>query len=937
MNRALCFLLACTIYLTQSLSIGLCVTAAANNNAQGKGLDLSQIEALVKNRTPDTAVAREIKERGISFQPTENTLGNLRALGAGDKTLRTLRLLMNRPAFSRALGVSAESEIDRWLKERGYVLYEPLGSNLPPATVFTVTGSSTALVMTPAEVSSNIAALIQTSRIPQSINLQRIDLSSTVQLPFLPDVDVTALASQGVKWATVQLSDLRVDLISLSRLQDVVKEHTKLKEKVKSETQDLLIVFEAIKAMQIKLTLFNSSGSVLDASSAQSLRGPLGTGFEIVANGPSVLREQVNLGIKSAGISSVSTVLGGGDQELRLKEISPEALRPLFGEPEGLTQLSSGYQVFGLIIGQGNYHGTSDRVGGTLPGAAASAEIVARRLKDLQPAGQDNNVQMLTSRKGLVDFDKSKPLTKAELTQRVASFVRHVKEKADPTKQSLIVFYYFGHGLADEKLHTIYLVPENFKDEPKSPPIELEDGLISVAWVRDELLKASETVLLLVDACRELNGPDELDRLRANWGAVPIKPPVPVNDTLDVIKFMSGLYGPSPMLFGSEDGTNAPVVPTTFNNREEEVGPVALRLHLLFDSLTNGKGTLGLGEFISGLTEPVDITLKNGQKLKAHTALRKDFLEELPPTPFISTSQQQIASRTNPPVRPETESVDARASKVPSSGIAVRKLNSVPLPALKDFVYLPQRNTFYLLDDNDNILQWIVGDRATTMVRKDEEISLPIIGGSPAGSIYLSRSDTHELFIFDQPTQPKLIKKELYLGFFGQTYQSQSILAVEQDATIGTSDSVYRLTGPNLEPLATFDTTDVFDVVEWQRGQLYYTDPKSGTIYKWQQGESKVLKTGLEEPAMLSVTDDFLFCLSQSRKLLYRLDTKGNLSRLVLPELEPGAKETNLNLRAFRVISPSIVLLASGLNILELDIKNADWQVPGQPQGSRQK
>src|SRR6185437_10026890 len=126
--------------------------------------------------------------------------------------------------------------------------------------------------------------------------------------------------------------------------------------------------------------------------------------------------------------------------------------------------------------------------------------------------------------------------------------------------------------------------------------------------------------------------------------------------------------------------------------------------------------------------------------------------------------------------------------------------------------------------------------------------------------------------------------------------------------------------------------TDVFDVFEWQSGQLYYTDPKSGTIYMWQQGKSKVFKTGLEKPAMLSSTDDFLYCLSQSRKLLYRLDPKGNLSRLVLPEPEPGAKETNLNLRAFRVISPSIVLMASGLNILEFDIKNAEWQLLGQAQ-----
>src|SRR5215217_5207720 len=130
-------------------------------------------------------------------------------------------------------------------------------------------------------------------------------------------------------------------------------------------------------------------------------------------------------------------------------------------------------------------------------------------------------------------------LKKVELTDALVRFAEYVTQRADPTQRSVIVFYYFGHGLADEQLHTIYLVPEDFKDNPKSSLVELEDGLLSVDWVRDELLKASDTVLLLVDACRKLDGPDELDRLRADWGALTIKPPVPVNETLDVIKFMS--------------------------------------------------------------------------------------------------------------------------------------------------------------------------------------------------------------------------------------------------------------------------------------------------------------------------------------------------------------------------------------------------------------
>jgi hypothetical protein len=174
--------------------------------------------------------------------------------------------------------------------------------------------------------------------------------------------------------------------------------------------------------MQIRLMLFDTAGTVLAFENAESLRVRLGPDFQIVGNGVNVLREQVNLGIKASGISYVSKVLGGGSPQLVLRPIPADVLRPLFRAAESPTRLYSGYQVFALLIGQGNYTGTSDRVGATLPGAPASAQMVARHLKSLQPILHEQNVQVITSRKGVVDFDKGKPLTKAELKDAVVGF-----------------------------------------------------------------------------------------------------------------------------------------------------------------------------------------------------------------------------------------------------------------------------------------------------------------------------------------------------------------------------------------------------------------------------------------------------------------------------------------------------------------------------------
>jgi tetratricopeptide (TPR) repeat protein len=58
-------------------------------------LTLTQIINLVKNQTPDSAVAIEIVQRGISFRITPNVLNKLRALGAGARTIHSLEAKLN--------------------------------------------------------------------------------------------------------------------------------------------------------------------------------------------------------------------------------------------------------------------------------------------------------------------------------------------------------------------------------------------------------------------------------------------------------------------------------------------------------------------------------------------------------------------------------------------------------------------------------------------------------------------------------------------------------------------------------------------------------------------------------------------------------------------------------------------------------------------------
>src|SRR5882672_133707 len=63
-----------------------------HNQQQLRPLSLDQIRELIRNSSPDAAIAIEIQRRGIAFQLDSNALDDLRKLGAGPKTMQSLNV-----------------------------------------------------------------------------------------------------------------------------------------------------------------------------------------------------------------------------------------------------------------------------------------------------------------------------------------------------------------------------------------------------------------------------------------------------------------------------------------------------------------------------------------------------------------------------------------------------------------------------------------------------------------------------------------------------------------------------------------------------------------------------------------------------------------------------------------------------------------------------
>jgi hypothetical protein len=334
----------------------------------------------------------------------------------------------------------------------------------------------------------------------------------------------------------------------------------------------------------------------------------------------------------------VSKILGSGTvEEVRLVPVELSSLHKLIGTNSSPASFNSGYQVFGLVVGQGNYNKISKRVGGQLPSAIANAELVAGNLRRLVKPEMQENIQTITSRKGLINFDKSKPLNKSELNKAIKNFILYVKRTADKKKPVIVFFYYFGHGLAAPQ--TFYIVPENFEDNFGNLMTDAGDNdLMDIDWITGELSGISDNVVLMIDSCREIKASDDLENVRANRGKLVMKPMVSrENDDDDTIDFMIDIYGTYPILFGGEEGESVPVVRHLINGKVEEIGPLALRLQALFDATTKNKKTLTLADFIENMLEPIKETDILGNKVKSYTPLVKEYLDELPDTPLLSS------------------------------------------------------------------------------------------------------------------------------------------------------------------------------------------------------------------------------------------------------------------------------------------------------------
>jgi Caspase domain len=735
--------------------------------------------------------------------------------------------------------------------------------------------------------------------------------------------------TKGESDATVVLDGVRVVTLSLGHIRDLTKDQQRVQEALQRSPDALFVVTDALVANHLELTFAEKlqSASSLKTRMA-NWQTKLGMSLGYSADGRITADGPVVIGVRLARLLFASSTLGGGNSTVDARPYNLEETSKFRNilAPQ-LAALWSGYDVHALVIGLGNYPVASPRIGGALPGAVSAAELVAKDLRRLLPSTRQAQVTVLTSQPGNSGgFDPTDRRRKSVLTDAIANWVRTTKTNEDPTRKSLVVFYFFGHGLADGMSRSVFLVPEGFIDDPSRRVDEMTDQLIPVEWVLRQLKQVSDRVLVLVDACRQHASEDQ-QLVQVFPGSVAQKQNL--RDIIDAIQLGTGMLGPQPVIFGAKDGTSASVVewPETSG---AQVGPLAASLDDIFAKLTASGRAMTLAGFVTAMTGDTRAGDKEERTFGGFTGLTEENRKSLDDVVFLDPKPRQIEKRIVKWASPyqEVESIAGsepvwESSPAPVSVSQVCELDDADITEL---VVDHRRDDIYLADEAWRVYRCPQSGGRARRVDSQEgagwlpAIALPkeghLIGYSPDERRYFrligdnavplgNESMTRVVgesytgdpvaygFLVGRPTQ------SIFLRYYQGRWQATEYAAPEEE---------------------------VLNLVEPSASVLFFTTP-SGLWQSSPRSRAKRMESQLWRPTALAMdSDQRIYVLSANGRALYRLR---NNSPTMWTDLAGGGLGdqfiAKMHVTAFAAGKANALFIGIGRWVVRIDTTQLRW------------
>lgn len=490
---------------------------------------------------------------------------------------------------SRQQIVNNLSELEQLLESYDFKMYRPaIERSWGVGTVFRIVEGKPFWDKKGEEVLGNLATESDRTVIPDLIINGTFAAEGTAVVKSLATTDLSLDKNIKVK---IKFHNPVVFSIGGSKLKERLEKTSLLRKS--SQRSGFFVITEALRVDQIEFILESGDktavGIEIPKNDAKKLADAK---FDIQASNRFSTKFPLYVGYKAHKLETIAGSLGEVGT-IQLHPLSPKEFRQIQEQSLSLP-LETDFQIYGLLIGLGNYY-SSKYVGGSLPGAKNSVETVARHIRRLPGSEVEELVHVYSS---LTNPEVSKEM----IMDKIDEFIKKYSHKMND--KSLLIFYYFGHGLSEPKSRMALLIPE-------------VGYSIFVSELVDKLKELPGDLLILIDACRERQRSEELPVEKIIFKELsPLLPPgigkalTMWADTMwasgtDLISFPNFFTGPDPIIFSSPDRGEAKTVPYVLpDGYISNIGPLARRFDEIWHSALGHEEPLKFEGLVQGLLEP---------------------------------------------------------------------------------------------------------------------------------------------------------------------------------------------------------------------------------------------------------------------------------------------------------------------------------------------
>lgn len=813
---------------------------------------------------------------------------------------------------------ASSSSVEDWVRQQDFDPVHPFRSDFLPGTLLTVGKTRDRVAMVSTAFLSGQSSAVSHAKLP--------DITLRLKLKANASAGASAGEIKGGEDlnASLELSNLELLTLPLDKVKDSVRANSRIADALTNHPDDLFVILEALRVGKMHLAFRDASDVGAKAKSVTDwVKATFGTTASLDQSGTIQSDDPLILGTRLARLSEASTALGGSARETIVEKVSTTDLTKFRTDVASkVSRLYSNFDIFGLVISMGNYPSLSKRAGGELPDAVRTGEGVAADLRRMIPPSEANHIQLISSNEvSPKSFDPTRRLSKSDVLQGIHDFLDYVKRNSNPNKQTLVLFYYFGHGLADGMSKSVFLVPEQFVDDESKTISNISDRLIDTADINRQFSEVTDHSILLVDACRAYK--DQAKELIDAWKKT-VKQGSDIGGILNAIQFASGIYGPTPIIFASADGMAADTVKYPARGLSSGTGPLALKLRNILDDVNANGGGLPLEGFLhafeSGGASLPNLESQEALKVRGYSFIRPDFVTEFGPSLIVSADPVNVLPRKQVFASPGS-GLHSHAGGAdpppfdPNSSVRIVRADRPSGKDIEGLVFAPGIGLVALDEANDI---WI---REVQAWKPFQDLSAVRIGWDRQAGLLLYQFDERILYcLHDAKLKPA------YRKFHSELLGTSADGGFVMVRFLKGSLTLLFASDGKVQEITQVQTSEIFDAARDNRGSFWFSTADGLWIYE--DGKTRRTADSLWKPNNIVAAKNMVFVWSEDGRILYRISTdKRMVEALDLRGIGFGDVYVRRSfVRTFAIKDENTFCFGFGPDVVEVSIAKARWR-----------